>query len=147
MCHSSLLSHNLPSVCPSRWICRVPPSRACCSISPSTSEGQSSPTGSDCFGNLSEHLCPIRPHISTRQSSGPQLSISGSEEPWHRLHFRACTAPKGLRQGSSLPQLAAGMGSVLELASDKLHNKTTRLEMELEITEFGEPKPQGCEFR
>lgn len=62
------------------------------------SEGQSSPTGSDCFGNLPEHLCPIRPHISTQQSSGPQPSISSSKEPWHRLHFRVCS-PKGVASG------------------------------------------------
>lgn len=57
-------------------------------VSSQPKKGQCSPTGSNCFGNLTEHLCPIRLNIHTRRSGGPRPNITGSAEPWKGLRSR-----------------------------------------------------------
>lgn len=100
---------------------RALPPNACCSSgllpAKKKKKGQRSPTGSNCFGSLCEHLGPIRLSIQPRSGS------SGSAEPGER------SSPRG----------SQGWCCSSESASDELQNKTTALQRQIRTTGLGEP--------
>lgn len=81
-------------------------------VSSQPEKGRSSPTGSNCFGNLAEHLCPIRPNIHTRRSGSRRLSISGSTEPWKGLHSQRRGSRGGVASGEQPPGARSHGGAV-----------------------------------